>query len=1441
MSRSERPESDALRRENTRLSQEVADLKRRVEEFEQGFGGPVAQDTHDQAIRQIIDLVPHSLFVKDVDGRFILVNQATATLHGLTVENMTGRTMDELYSHQELVARYRADDLEVVNTGKAKHIAEEPFIDRRGRKRWHQAIKIPYRTADSGKPAILCISQDITEQKEVQEALRESEQRFANHITHTPVAAILWDTEFRVKEWNPAAEKIFGFTADEAVGRRATELILPESEKEDLEALFQRALRHEGGEHNSNMNVTKDGRSIFVDWYNTPLRDTAGKTIGVAAFAMDVTDKKSATESLSESENKYRSLFETSLDGILFTDIDGNIQEANAAFLDMLGYRIDQLRGRNIDELTAPEWRSQNQRIRKKILTGPYGEYQKEYIRRDGEVLPVSVHAWPVGEENEPPQRFMGIVRDISERKAAEMALEKSQQLLRTVTDNVPAAISYIDKTGHYRFVNKTYEDWYGRPRSEIIGLSIAELVGEKSFRQREPLFRRALAGEAIKIDLERDYPALGRRITEVTYVPDIGADGKVRGLFGLGQDVTERRQAVNSLSDSEARLAEAQRIAKIGNWDHNITTGELYWSDEVYRIFGVEQKHFPPSVESFFTRVFPDDVEFVKTVTREKTHVKQPYGFEYRIIHADGAIRWVRQEAEPYLDQSGAVIRHRGTLQDITERKAAEIAFEESQQLLRTVTDNLPAVISYLDTNGRYRFVNKSYEDWYGRPRDEFIGMSVLELIGEKSVDIWEPYFRRALAGEAVKFDLERDYPNLGQRTMEITYMPDIAANGQVQGLFGLGQDVSERRAAEEALRKSEAGLAEAQRITKIGSWEHDIKSGDERWSDQYFRLLGHEPGAFKPSYADFLGHVHPDDLERVKSENANLATAGRKYDTVFRIIRADGAERVVNSHGHMFRDEAYIPLRTAGTFRDITEQLEAEEALRRSEQNLRGIMENVADGVITIDERGTILSFNHSAEDMFGHTAEEMIGRTVEELMGSEDRRHHQGYIDRYLETGIGAILGKGPREVHGRHKDGTAFPLELTVSEMHVGEQRTFIGTLRDISERRLVEDQLRQAQKMEAVGQLTGGIAHDFNNLLAVMLGNLELLRDYVDAGDKPGQMIDRAVQAAERGATLTNRLLSFSRNQMLQPEVIDLNNLIAGTTDMLRVTLGEAITLDVAYGESLWVCKVDVSQLENAILNLAINARDAMPGGGGLTVKTTNISLDDGDVAAQLQLQAGDYVVLSVADTGTGIPDDVLDRVFDPFFSTKDVGQGSGLGLSMVYGFAKQSGGHADIKSDDGGGAIVRVFLPRSSERPNAIENSKSAECEPHGQGEKILVVEDNADVRALALDLLHGLGYETFEAADGKIALDVLQQSPPVDLLLSDIVLPGGMNGRELAGKVREFNPAIKILYMSGYADSAFAEPAQLKGDTFLLTKPFGKASLAEAVRNSLDEELTRT
>ena len=391
------------------------------------------------------------------------------------------------------------------------------------------------------------------------------------------------------------------------------------------------------------------------------------------------------------------------------------------------------------------------------------------------------------------------------------------------------------------------------------------------------------------------------------------------------------------------------------------------------------------------------------------------------------------------------------------------------------------------------------------------------------------------------------------------------------------------------------------------------------------------------------------------------------------------------------------------------------------------------------------------------------------------------------------------------------------------------------LRDISGRKQAEEDLRHTQKMEAVGQLTGGVAHDFNNLLAAVLGHAQLLEDRLGADNPSLQVLIRTV---ERGAELTQRLLAFSRRQTLKPTSIDVDALIDEVSGLLRRTLPESIDIRTTSEATLWPCQADRAQMENALVNLALNARDAMAGGGALTIAATNFAIDDEYAATLDDVSPGDYVKLSVSDSGTGMAPEIVERVFEPFFTTKDVGRGSGLGLSMVYGFAKQSGGHVVVNSEEGKGTTVELFPPKAAGAVESVEGPMAVEAPP-GRDEVILVIEDEEAVREIIARSLRILGYNAIEAKDGEQAMAALARNPRVDLLLTDVVLPGGMNGPDIVEQARRHSPDIKALFISGYPLRAMSHQTGLPDDAEFLDKPFGRHELAIKVRSVLDSHAT--
>lgn len=504
----------------------------------------------------------------------------------------------------------------------------------------------------------------------------------------------------------------------------------------------------------------------------------------------------------------------------------------------------------------------------------------------------------------------------------------------------------------------------------------------------------------------------------------------------------------------------------------------------------------------------------------------------------------------------------------------------------------------------------------------------------------------------------------------------------------------------------------------------------------------------------------------------------------------------------------------------------------LERSKNLLASVIEGIPDAVILLEGSGGDLRcayVNSAAELILGRQREKLLGRrdieVIDPVHAAENRQVLESgrplvVRERFLDTSE----GQGCFEVR-------KFPIALGK-----GSGTALLAIIRNITELRRLEDSLRQRERMDALGQLTGGIAHDFNNLLAIAIGNLDLLEDDAAFGAEEKELVDSARNACLRGAELTSRLLAFARRQTLQPVRTNINELIAEYGKLLQRLLGAHIDLRLQLADDLWHATVDRGQLEAAITNLATNARDAMAKGGKLIISTRNEILETSYTASHAGLAAGEYIAIEFVDTGEGMTPDVQARAIEPFFTTKAEGRGTGLGLSMVFGFAKQSGGHVRIYSEAGQGTTVTLLLPRTrKDRSDKATHKRAVPCA--AAGESILVVDDNASLLRVAVNQLAGLGYKVLSAFDGPMALRILGEHGDIDLLLTDIIMPGAMSGTELAREARRLRPDLKVIYMSGFPESAFDEDAQLDPDVVLLRKPFRKAELAENLREVLDKK----
>ena len=518
-------------------------------------------------------------------------------------------------------------------------------------------------------------------------------------------------------------------------------------------------------------------------------------------------------------------------------------------------------------------------------------------------------------------------------------------------------------------------------------------------------------------------------------------------------------------------------------------------------------------------------------------------------------------------------------------------------------------------------------------------------------------------------------------------------------------------------------------------------------------------------------------------------------------------------------------------------TEQIRsAFRELEQSERRFGMLVQRVTDyAICMLDAEGKVTNWNAGAERIKGYAARDIVGRHFSCFYTQADQQAGMPAHTLRVATTEGRFEAEGWRV----RKDGSQFWANIVMDAIHDDHGRLigFAKVTRDLTEKRAVEEQLRQAQKMEAVGQLTGGIAHDFNNLLTVINGNIELAERSLHSDPAKAQRaIANAMQGAERAASLTQRLLAFSRRQPLSPKPLHLDRVVAGLSDLLKRALGELIQLETAGDPHLWAVEADPNQIESALLNLAVNARDAMADGGKLTIETANAHLDGAYVATHAYVAPGDYVMIAVSDTGTGMPPQVLSRIFEPFFTTKEIGRGTGLGLSQVYGFVKQSGGHVEVLSEPGQGTTVRIYLPRFTGEAEALaEGAPAAVADRAASGETILVVEDDEGVRAYSVEILRDLGYRAIEAPDGEAALRLIEgEGQAIDLLFTDVVMPG-LSGKELSARAQAIRPHLKILYTSGYTRDGFLRDGKLDPGIELLPKPFTVKELAGRLRELLD------
>jgi PAS domain S-box-containing protein len=1190
----------------------------------------------------------------------------------------------------------------------------------------------------------------------------------------------------------------------------------------------------------------------------------------------------------SQSETRLRAILETVGEGIHGLDAEGRILFDNPAALAMLGYSAEEMRGRHSHTLIhhhrpdgSPYPVEQCPIIRSLRDGMPRRVDEDVFFRKDGTSFPVEYVCTPMLRADGSIAGAVVTFRDISARQKAERLLQAETEILDLISagaalpevlDRIARAIeqalararvviSLIDETGT-RFRHGAspsiagYEALIdGVPIDPRIGTCGAAVVGRRQVitpdTETDPLWA----------SLRETARAHGLRACWST--PALDADGKPIACFAVYHDhprvptvedvrtvdrgarlvsiAVQRLRSLDALRASEATFREAFRDAATGI----AVAGPDGLIQEVNEAFARILGYRPEELRGIDLQALtpPEDLPRARELREDLlSGRRQSYVREKRYRTRQGGIVWVRNSVSMRRDAAGRAISAIIVCEDITPQKLAERELRQNQALLQMASRigqlggwevRLPGCETTWSDQ-----VSAIYELPPGRvpPLEQALGF----FAPEHRAAIRNAFLVCSVDGTPWDLELELETAN-GRRIWVRTIGEAVRdEQGRIVAVQGALQDISERKRAETRLRESEARFHAVASATADVIWDWDLRTDSVWWSDDFEETFGYPLDELEPDSRSWSNRIHPDDRQRVLDGiHAAIERRAPHWQAEYRFLHKDGSIREIEDHGRLILGQDGQPARFVGGMTDITARKRFERDLRERIKELRCLyraLELTTSDPRPIGEICAEIAALLPTGVLYDGIAVARIALEGAEYRSAAWQPPVQALRSPIRAGGkrIGQVEIGYPRPMPG--EDGAGEPF--------LAEERTLVDTIathvgRMVHDRRMAET-LSQAERLRAVGELTGGIAHDFNNLLTVILGNAELLAARLADDPSTQSLALMAQTAAESAAELTGRLLAFARRQALDPKVTDVNRLLAGMKALLRRTLGEHIDTRLVLGEPLWRTLVDGPQLESAILNLCINARDAMPAGGTITIETANVELDEAYAEQVRDVEPGPYVMIAVSDTGTGMSPEVIARAFDPFFTTKEVGKGSGLGLSMVYGFVKQSQGHVRIHSELGVGTTVRIYLPRAAAKGAPDVPAPEPAEVPHGS-ERILLVEDDDLVRSHVSSQLAQFGYQVVSARNAPEALDRLETDGPFDLLFTDIVMPGGMSGRELAEEVRRRRPGLPVLFTSGYSGDA----VQLQGSPGegigLITKPYRRQDLARRVREALAQRPSGT
>lgn len=1077
-------------------------------------------------------------------------------------------------------------------------------------------------------------------------------------------------------------EHATGIGPEQPIGKRREEIgdFKPGDEKlarhlDDLEAQrpFWKFEYSQTGENGEPLHFSVSGRPVF---------DAYGGFQGYRGVARDITASRIAARELREARDLSRTVMDAVPFEFVLKDTEGRYLQVNRMWERAFGCTNEEAVGKLPQEIIPGEFSDVFAEWDRRVLEeGRSIENEEQAPQPDGSIRDFVAIRFPLADADGKISGLGLIAMDITERRAVERALEDSEAQFRTITDNLPALIARFDRDGRYTFANRTAEQWYGRPLSDIVGKNILEIFGSGAYEKVKPHIETVLSGEPARFEGSLDYPDGANRDIEITFVPDRTAAGEVQGWLALAQDITERKRAESALRGSEGQLRtvidnlpalivrfDRQRRFSVVN-----ETAEVWYARPASEIVG-----------KTVAEMLGDEIG-----ERFRPHMGWALGgqdvvFEVDIPYPDGVCRGIECTYVPDRAPDGTVQGVFAFVQDITERKQAERALRGSEEQLRTITDNLPVLITRFDRNGRFEFVNRTAETWYGRPEAEIIGKPIPELFSPESCAKVMPWIERALKGESVVFEDTILYPDGETKHVEILYLPDFETNGEVRGCIALVQDLTGRKAAEQALRESEAQL---RTITDnlpvfIARFDRDARYRFVNGiaGEWYRRPVSEIVGR---TISDIFGE---DVFERVKPQ-IDIVLSGQAVRFEGSIDYPDGKTREIEIN--------FVPDRTfagevQGWFtvvQDITARKASEQALRESEEQLRTITDNLPVSIAYVDRDERFRFANRTAENWYGVPAAEIAGTRFADLASPDAYARLKPKFDTVM-TGQNARF-----EEDLQYPGGATRNVDVTyiADTGENGETRGCFSLVQDITARKRLEAELLRKERLAAMGQLTGTVAHELRNPLGAVSMSLSVInRKCMDAGLDLDRALARAARGIERSDRIVTELLDFARAKGLQRQAADLDDCISGLLEEFEIPSGIELVFSPECPDM--AVQVDREELRRAMINVLDNACHAMSPEAG---QEETCGRQPPRLTVETRPRDG-RVCITVSDTGPGMPANVLAQVLEPLFSTKSFG--TGLGLPTVKRIMEDHGGGLEINSEVGKGTWVVLWLPVEGER-----------------------------------------------------------------------------------------------------------------------------------------------